>query len=122
MLGVDDLVVKALEEQRFKTAEESLKASKQNLSNIEAEIAMVQEKMAAYAEDDPARKEWEKTLEILEDEATKVAEEINSKWTEALQAAADNFQSEVERIMDTFAKANTGIYGSYDALQEAFNQ
>ena len=122
MLNVSEDTMRALEAAVLDTQVASLEASRQNLVNVQNEIKILQEKLADENISEEQRESWKETMEVLEEEATSLAEEVNSKWSSALETAADNFEKEVNRIMEAFEKANSGIYGSFDAMQEAFNQ
>jgi outer membrane protein TolC len=43
-------------------------------------------------------------------------------WESALQAAADAFEKAVETAVKAYEKAMSGIHGSFDAMQTAYDR
>jgi hypothetical protein len=48
--------------------------------------------------------------------------EVETAWTDTLQSIADEFTNAVESATSAFEEAMTGTWGSYEKMQEVFDQ
>jgi hypothetical protein len=46
---------------------------------------------------------------------------VQSSWTSALEAAAESFSHSTEMAASAFEEAMSGVYGTFETLQNAFS-
>lgn len=99
-------------------------ASRQNYEEIRASRAEVEARLsdALSSGDDKEAAKWQETLNTIIEMENDALDEMNSNWTEALETAAETLETNTSRIMGAFEKSMAGIYGSFDRMQEAFDQ
>lgn len=138
VLGVSNEMLKIMDEAIVANATNTLKASKDRLDVAEAALTEMarledeyQEAMVkaneALTEDEKLY--WETSAKKIQDEMAHIEEESrNAKeaflgdWEEALNTARELFENNVNRAIEKFEDAITGIYGSLDAMKEAYDQ
>ena len=67
-------------------------------------------------------KMWEDNLKQMDDDVQSAAESFQSAWEDALNAANEEFENSVQRIIDAYSDAAAGLMGSMSELQEAFDR
>jgi hypothetical protein len=72
--------------------------------------------------DEDAVKYWKEQINTIEDKVWELEEEVNTAWTDTLQSIADEFTAAVELAASEFEESMTGIWGTYDKMQEYFDQ
>lgn len=123
-LGVDsDLMIK-MSKAKTANAQDTFKANKAKYGAVvEARNKAEAEYQAAIERGDEASiKKWEDTLNQLDEEVQTAHSEMLDSWQSTLEAAQEQFELTVEETIATFEKAMSGTFGSFDALQEVFNQ
>jgi hypothetical protein len=46
---------------------------------------------------------------------------MNDNWASALEQAAEALEASTTRILKSFEESMTGIYGSFDKMQEVYD-
>ena len=77
---------------------------------------------AADSGDTEAMEHWDEQIKTMSDTVASLEDQVNSAWTDALTAAAEDFQNAVEIATKAFEESMSGVYGSFDKMQEAYNQ
>lgn len=137
-LGISNDMLKAMDEATVATATNALKASKDRLDAAEAAMADMKAFEADYqdamAKANAATTEedkiyWETEAERLSDAMEHIKEESRAAkeaflgdWEEAHTTAREVFESNVQSAIEKFEDAISGIYGSLDAMKEAYDQ
>lgn len=105
-----------------KAAKEQLEFNKQALQQLkeERDTALA----GAQTDEDRARMEqdWKETIKTAEEEVRSLEEAVQSSWTDALTAAAEAFETSVNLAAEAFEEVMSGIYGTFDSLQKAFDR
>jgi hypothetical protein len=83
--------------------------------------AEAQLEAAKAAGDEEAIEKWEEQIDIIQNSVWELEGEVESAWGETLQTIADDFANAVETATSAFEEAMTGVYGSYEKMQEAFD-
>lgn len=65
---------------------------------------------------------WDNLIETISDKVTELEATVNEQWVNALQAAADDFERAVDTVMEAFEDSMSGIYGSFDDMEQAYSQ
>lgn len=123
-LGVDSELMIKMSKAKTANAQDVFKANKAKYDAVvEARNKAEMEYQAAIERDDEASiKKWEDTLKQLDDEVQSAHSSMLESWQSTLEAAQAQFELTVEETISTFERALSGTFGSFDALQEAFNQ
>lgn len=137
-LGISNDMLRAMDEATVATAENTVKASKDRLDAAEAAMAdmakLEEDYQEAMANANKATSEDEKlywlgeakgisdAMEHIEEESRAAKEAFLGSWEEALTTAREVFESNVQLAMEEFENAVSGIYGSLDAMKEAYDQ
>ena len=137
-LGISNDMLKAMDEATVATATNTLKASKDRLDAAEAAMADMAKLEADYQEAmenaNKAISEDEKlywlgeaqgisdAMEHIEEESRAAKEAFLGDWEEALTTAREVFESNVQLAIEKFEDAVSGIYGSLNAMKEAYDQ
>lgn len=137
-LGISNDMLRAMDEATVATAENTVKASKDRLDAAEAAMADMEKLEADYQEAmanaNKATSEDEKlywlgeaqgisdAMEHIEEESRAAKEAFLGSWEEALTTAREVFESNIQLAMEEFEDAISGIYGSLDAMKEAYDQ
>ena len=137
-LGISNDMLRAMDEATVATAENTVKASKDRLDAAEAAMAdmakLEEDYQEAMANANKATSEDEKlywlgeaqgisdAMEHIEEESRAAKEAFLGSWEEALTTAREVFENNVQLAMEEFEDAVSGIYGSLDAMKEAYDQ
>lgn len=137
-LGISNDMLRAMDEATVATAENTVKASKDRLDAAEAAMAdmakLEEDYQEAMASANKATSEDEKlywlgeakgisdAMEHIEEESRAAKEAFLGNWEEALTTAREVFENNVQLAMEEFENAVSGIYGSLDAMKEAYDQ
>ena len=99
-------------------------ASRQNYEEIRASRSEVEARLsdALNSGDEKEAAKWQETLNTIIEMENDALDEMNSNWTEALETAAETLETNTQRIMGAFEKSMSGIYSSFDRMQEVFDQ
>lgn len=119
-LGIDAAFMKELNNSLIQTSKDALIVSKNNLDAQRENLAKAQEALAQAPEE--TKQYWEDTVQQIQETVMEAEEEFQDSWNQALQAAADAFENNVESIIDDLDKALGGIYGSLNEVKELFDQ
>ena len=105
-----------------KAAKEQLEFNKQALEQLKAE----RDTALAGAQTDEERarieQDWKETIKTAEEEVRSLEETVQSSWTDALTAASEAFETSVNLAAEAFEEAMSGVYGTFDSLQKAFDR
>lgn len=137
-LGISNDMLRAMDEATVATAENTVKASKDRLDAAEAAMADMENLEADYQEAmanaNKATSKDEKyywlgeaqgisdAMEHIEEESRAAKEAFLGSWEEALTTAREVFENNVQLVMEEFEDAISSIYGSLDAMKEAYDQ
>jgi TP901 family phage tail tape measure protein len=123
-LGITSAMMKTYNANKVKQATDLLAESKTKVDSIQQQIdaadaARKKARAAGHTED---VKMWDESIKKMEDELQDAKEDFMSNWEEALQAARDAFDNNVENMVDDFSSKIGGLSGSIAALQEKWDQ
>lgn len=123
-LGITDEQIRALGRAQVAQAKTNLQTlqGQLDLNKSALENAKAQRDIAEAAGDTEAVKYWEEQIETIQNKVWELEGNVESTLASTLQTIADDFTSAVETATSAFEEAMTGIYGSYDKLQEIFEQ
>lgn len=123
-LNVSTDALRALSRAQVEAAQASLQnaqAAKNAASANLEELKAAKAARAAQATEEE-NKAWDEMIEKAQEQFDDAEEALASTWTDTLTTIADDFASAVEIATTAFEEAMNGIYGSYDKMQEIFDQ
>ena len=123
-LGITSEMMKTYNANKVKQATNLLAESKTKMDTIQqqldaAQAARDRAMKAGHTED---VKMWDESIKNMEDELQNAQEDFMSNWENALQAARDAFDNNVDNMVDDFSTKIGGLTGSIAALQEKWDQ
>ena len=123
-LGVTDAQIRALGRAQVAQAKNTLEIKQGQLELAEAALksAQAQRQVAEASGDTKAIEHWDEQIEIIQDSVWELENEVESAWSDTLQVISDDFVNAIEVATSAFEEAMTGIYGSYEKMQQAFDQ
>lgn len=123
-LGVTNEQIRALGRAQIAQAKATLETKQGQLEMNRTALAAAEakKKAAEESEDSEAVKYWEEQIETIQDKVWTLEGEAETAWSDTLQSIADDFQNAVDTATSAFEESMTGIYGSYEKMQEAFDQ
>ena len=123
-LGVTNAQIRALGRAQIAQAQETLRTKQAQLKLNQSALEDAEKAKAKAIEsgDKKAEEYWNEQLETIKENVWELEGEVNKAWTDTLQAAADDFENAVQTVVDAFEDAMSGIYGSFDAMSEAYDQ
>lgn len=123
-LGISSQLMKDLAYTTYSVAQNNIQTRKAQLEQNLAAQKDLQEKLAeANAANDTARaKEIEEALEEIDATVRDNQQSLLDATAEGLEAATQLFQTEMDNIFETFENSMAGLYGTFSALQESFDQ
>ena len=125
VMGVTGDYIKELKETELTVAKARGTAAKNTLNDLIASKTEY-ENIIADLKDKGADAEeiavWEEKIKDIDGMIEDTREDMQSAWTDALSAAADIFQQEIENTIAEFEKSIAGTYGTLERLSEAFDQ
>ena len=123
-LGVTNEQIRALGRAQIAQAKATLETKQGQLEMNRTALAAAEAKKKAAEEsgDSEAVKYWEEQIETIQDKVWTLEGEVETAWSDTLQSIADDFQNAVGTATSAFEESMTGIYGSYEKMQEAFDQ
>lgn len=123
-LGISDAVLADMEAASMGTLSAQVTNAKAQLDYTKSALADAQKQLAdAQARGDQSAIEmWENTIKELDQQMITDAENFTSVWSEAISAAGEVFESQMERAFENFEKSISGMYGSLDKLSESFEK
>lgn len=100
-----------------------LASSREKLETLgQAQInAQAKLKLAEDSGDQDVIDYWKKTLEDIQIEVENATAEMGSAWKEALQAASDAFESQVNLAIDNF-KGGLEAFGDLDMISDSYDR
>lgn len=122
--GNNSELMSQLANAQSQTAKVKFGVSRQNYEEIRASRSEVEARLndALNSGDEKEVAKWQETLDTIIEMENDALDEMNSNWTEALETAAETLETNTQRIMSAFEKSMAGIYGSFDRMQEVFDQ
>lgn len=123
-LGVSYEQLEQLNKANVTAARDNLKLKQEQLNMNKDALATAQAALqdAQNSGDEEAVKYWQEQVDTIQENVWQLESEVGSAWTETLQAIADAFVASVKNATDEFEKAMTGKWGSYEKMQEVFDQ
>lgn len=123
-LGMTKASLQALSKAQVESSKATLEALQIQLDANRSALEDLQaaRKAAAEREDAEAVEKWDEQIKIVQQTISDLEESVSDAWGSALQAAAEDFQLAVELATQSFEEAMSGIYGSFEKMQEAYDQ
>lgn len=81
-----------------------------------------QEMVQRYGENSPEAQQWENLIDTTQDALDEAQNNWLEAWDNALQIAQDIYINHIEQITKTFEEQVSGLFGSLDYLQSAFDR
>ena len=81
-----------------------------------------QEMVQRYGENSPEAQQWENLINTTQDALDDAQNNWLDAWNNALQIAQDIYINHIEQITKTFEEQVSGLFGSLDYLQSAFDR
>lgn len=81
-----------------------------------------QEMVQRYGENSPEAQQWENLVNTTQDALDEAQNNWLDAWNNALQIAQDIYINHIEQITKTFEEQVSGLFGSLDYLQSAFDR
>lgn len=103
-------------------AKEQLEFNKQALKSLKDQRDEAMRNAATEEERVKIEKEWKDTIDNAEQQVQELEETVQSSWVDSLTTAAEAFRTSVDLAAEAFEDAMTGIYGSFERLQMAFDR
>ena len=116
MAGIDKTMV---DNQNNKVSGVKTKLSTLTNSRIEAEAGLADAIQRGNEED---IKKWEDILKTINSDIADTQEELMSEMATSAEYAGMRFQNSVNRALENYEKSLTGVYGTFENLQNAFDQ
>lgn len=125
-LGLTDSFMSDLSQKTIDQANNKLQAEKARYDSLkqsrdEAFAKYENQKNSGILSEEEV-KMWEDNLKQMDDDVQSAAESFQSAWEDALNAANEEFENSVQRIIDAYSDAAAGLMGSMSELQEAFDR
>ena len=123
-LSMTKASLQALSKAQVESSKATLEALQTQLDTNRSALESLQaaRKEAEKREDTEAVEKWDEQIKIVQQTISDLEESVNDAWGNALQAAAEDFQLAVELATQSFEEAMSGIYGSFEKMQEAYDQ
>ena len=120
-LGIDDAFLTELESV-------SVDAAKNTMANAQAQLEYTKSALAdakthlenAATEED--KKMWQDTIDHLNEQLREDEQGFMDAWNDALQAAADAFEAQMERNFKKLEDNLAGVHKSFDELQKSMEK
>lgn len=97
------------------------KKSVQGLEEMQAQYKELRDQAIAEGNSEAVKK-YEEGLKQIEEKVNDAEEDFLSAWQEALELAREIFETEMDNIVQDFARGISPIYGTIDALQDAISK
>ena len=121
-LGVNNDILDQLTQAEATAANTQLQISKKKYDQLKQDREEAERQLANAAEGSLNATYWAEQLKTLQDMENDALQKMNDNWATALEAAAAVLENNTTRIMESFEKSMSGLYGSFDRMQEAFDQ
>ena len=105
-----------------RVAKEQLEFNKQALKSLKDQRDEAMRNATTEEERVKIEKEWKDTIDNAEQQVQELEETVQSSWVDSLTTAAEAFRTSVDLAAEAFEDAMTGIYGSFERLQMAFDR
>lgn len=120
-LGVTDEQMRALSRAQVEQAQTNLKTKKAQLDMNQEALRAAQQQLEA-ARGTNAEEHWEKEVESIQEKVWQLENEVEQSWESMLQTAADDYANAISTVMESFEKSMSGIAGSFEELQNKYDQ
>ena len=135
-LGISNDLIRTMNKVSVENATNVVRAAKDKLEATESALEDLTKAYNEYIEKskdesltEEERKYWAEQAEITKKQMGEVEkasqdakEEFLGSWEEALTLSREVFEQEIELIVEEFEDALAGIYGSIEAMKEAYDQ
>ena len=122
-LGIDaKAFTKEMQKASGLVATEQMIAARATKEALEEGRKEVEAKLAVKGLSDEDREALERDLEEIDAMIVESGQNMRQHWTDALQAAADAFATEMEIIAEEFEESISGSFGTLERMSEAFEQ
>ena len=121
-LGLDDAILADMEATQIAAAKGAMENAKMQMETTKQALEQARQNANDTSLDEESRKMWAETAKQLDEQLMEDQEAFMTSWTDALQLAADNFESQMQRAFDNLEKGLTGVFGSFEALTTHMEQ
>lgn len=122
--GISDEIMEGLNQSIVKASTDALRTAKATYDMNKKALADAQEERAkAEAEGRTEDVEmWDETIKTIQEQTEESQADMLDLWQNALDEAATAFEDSVDRAIKAAEKALSGMYGSFEKMQTAFEQ
>lgn len=122
--GISDEIMEGLNQSIVKASTDALRTAKATYEMNKKALADAQEERAkAEAEGRTEDVEmWDETIKTIQEQTEESQADMLDLWQTALDEAATAFEDSVDRAIKAAEKALSGMYGSFEKMQTAFEQ
>lgn len=122
-LGIDaKAFTKEMQKASGMIATEQMIAARATQEKLQEDRKEVEAKLAAGGLSQEDEEALNKDLEEIDAMIVEAGQNMRQHWTDALQAAADMFATEMEQIAEEFEKNISGSFGTLKQMAEVFEQ
>ena len=120
-LKISNETLRQLSAARVNAATSALQVAQSDLNHQKEALRQFQE---AYnnATTEEEKKKWQEQIDAANESIREAESTLNSAWTGALEAAAEDFKNAVDITINEFEAAMSGVYGTFDKMREAYDQ
>ena len=112
---------KQIDQIMFQNTQNNIQAEGANYKRLTEEVAQLRTKIA-NTEDETLKRAWEEQLKEAEDALRTSQQNMLSLWETGLQQAKDMFEQALEDAVVKYEGAISGMYGTVDELEKAWDQ
>ena len=124
LLGISDEMLREMNQTKVTLSTNSISAAKTILDTRKRELEAAQKALAeAQASGQQETIDiWQEQVDTITESVQEAESDLQSAWQEGLQTATDVFADNITLIQKKFEEAMSGIFGSFEAMQTAFDQ
>ena len=113
--------IKDINNVMFNNTQNNVDAERENYRRLSANVADLRKKIAE-TQDETLKRQWEDQLKTAEEELRTSEQNLLSLWQTGLEQAKDMFETALEDAATTYEETISGMYGTTDELQKAWDQ
>lgn len=123
-LGISDEIMEGLNQSIVKTSTDALRTAKATYDMNKKALADAQEERAKAEAEGRTEdvKMWDETIKTIQEQTEESQADMLDLWQTALDEAATAFEDSVDRAIKAAEKSLSGMYGSFEKMQTAFEQ
>ena len=112
---------KEIDQIMFQNTQNNIQAEGENYKRLISEVEDLRKKIA-NTQDETLKKAWEEQLKTAEEELRNSEQNMLSLWETGLEQAKEMFEQALQEAVDTYETGISGMYGTVDELQKAWDQ